>query len=79
VIDDLSINLFRDSLVKAAVTRLHMKHRDLPALCRISRETTIGVTQDQKSVWFHRFQQGIGSGDDVTDRFHCGFCRCIEN
>src|ERR1700690_277086 len=43
----LSIDLFRHSLIETAISRFHVKHRDLSPLCRQSRKTTVRVTKNE--------------------------------
>ena len=50
MIDDPAIDLFRHTVVKAAVSGLHMKDRNSPAGGREGRKGTVGVTEDQDAI-----------------------------
>ena len=52
VVHNAAIRFFRDPHVKTAITCLHMKYRNLPALSRNNCKTAICITQNQQCIRF---------------------------
>jgi hypothetical protein len=78
VIDDLPIELFGNPLIEAAITRFHMKDRELPALRGNHRKTTIRVAIEKDRVGFYFLEDSVGLGDDIADGCRNRFRRNIK-
>ena len=66
-VDDAAIGLLGQTLVLAAVARLHVEDGDVEPLGRDGGQAAVGVTQDQQGVGLHLDHQLVARGDDVAD------------
>ena len=72
------VYLLGHPLIKAAVPRLHVKNRNLPAFCRYRGETAVGVAKDQQCVWSVLCKNRIHPGNDLSDGLCRSGPRCLQ-
>jgi len=68
-INDPPVRFLRQALVLAAVSRLHMKDRDVQSFGGNRRKAGIRIPEDKKCIRADPAHQLIGSIDDVADCF----------
>jgi hypothetical protein len=68
VVHDPTVDLLGHALIEAAVSRLHVKHGDLPPFRRDGGQATVRVAQDQHGIGLNLAQHRIGARDDLADR-----------
>ncbi|MNZ93149.1 hypothetical protein D3C78_1122060 [compost metagenome] len=78
VVEHLAVELFRHALVKAAVARLHVEHRDLAALGRNDRQAGIGIAVEQQCIGLLQLEHRVGLGDHLGDGLRGGLAGGAE-
>jgi len=78
VIDDTPVDFFRHAHVETAIARLHVEGRNLAALGRDHRHTTVSVAKHQHRIRHFCRQNTIDRDDHFADRFSAACARCIE-
>ena len=66
-IDDAAVRLFGETFVLATVACFHVENRDVQALSRNCRETTVGVAQDEHRIGLASDHELVAAIDDVAD------------
>ena len=69
VIDNPTVDLFRNTHVEAASPGFHVKYRILPPLRRDDDQVAVGVSQHEECIRPTGRQHGIGGYDQLADGF----------
>src|SRR5215470_491118 len=67
MIDYFSVQLLGDPLIETAVSGLHVKDRNLPALGRNDRKCRIRVAVDEDGIWVFSLDGLVRLDDDLSD------------
>ena len=68
-VDDAAVGLFRQALILAAVSGLHVEDRNMQAFRADHGETAVGVTEHEDGIRFELSHQLVGTRDDVAHGF----------
>ena len=79
MIDDPAVDLFRHTVVVAAVSRLHVEHGDPHPLGHHRGEAAVRIAEDQQAVRFLLRHQALASGQDRSHLRHRGVRPAIQN
>ncbi|MOA31471.1 hypothetical protein D3C78_1526320 [compost metagenome] len=71
MVKHLAVQLFRNTLIEAAVTRFHMKHGNFAALRSNDRQAGIGIAIQQQRVRLLQVQDFVRLGNNFSDRLGC--------
>ncbi|MNP51473.1 hypothetical protein D3C76_1457930 [compost metagenome] len=69
MVNDAAVDFFRNTHVEAAIARLHVKGRDLPALGGQHSHAAVGVAKDQQGLRLDLSQHFVHRDDHITDGF----------
>ncbi|MNG06734.1 hypothetical protein D3C84_899950 [compost metagenome] len=78
MIQNFAVQLFRNTLVEAAVTSLHVEYRDFSALGRNHSQAGVGIAIQHQSVRFFGFHDFVGFFDHARDGLRCVGAHCSE-
>ncbi len=67
-VHDAAVSFLRKAFVLAAVAGFHMENRDVKTLGADYAKATVGVSQNENSVWFGGDHQFVTLRDDIA---HC--------
>ncbi len=65
-VNDAAVGLFRQALVLATVSGLHVEDRDMQAFCPDHGETAVGVTEHQDGIRLDLGHKLVGTCDDIS-------------
>ncbi|BDW85755.1 hypothetical protein MACH21_19320 [Roseicyclus marinus] len=78
VIHNPPIQLLRNSLVKATVSGLHVKDRNLPAFCRNHGQAGVRIAIEKDGIRLLARDNLVGSNNDLTYGFRDSFTLCFK-
>ena len=81
IADDIyneAVGFLRQTLVLAAVARLHVENRDVQSLCTEDRQARVGITQHQNRIGLQPGHHVIGLGNDVPHGLTKGIAHRIH-